>query len=168
MVAKNEAATVSIWLCMHLLYRIVLHCIIPRLQLPGECDDSDCLALSDVAYTCKLYFYVFTTVHDDQSAVAFASSFLGSRGTLSCCVIGLQLGHIRLNWSRQIRLFESRSPNPWPGQLHKSYKSMDRDTGTRSLIESVTVAGTSLTWRDIVCSRTYIGLFELTMSLFWV
>ena len=26
--------------------------------------------------TCKLYFYVFTTVHDDQSSVVFSPSFL--------------------------------------------------------------------------------------------
>jgi len=39
--------------------------------------------LSDVAYV-QVAFYVFTTVHDDQSAVAFAPSFLWSCGPLSC------------------------------------------------------------------------------------
>jgi len=34
-----------------------------------------CCALSDVAYV-QVAFYVFTTVHGDQSAVAFVPSFV--------------------------------------------------------------------------------------------
>ena len=101
---------------------------------------------------CKLHFYVFMTVHDDQSVVAFAPSFLWPREPRSCYVIGPQLDHVQLNWSRQIRLHESRSP--WPGQLHKSYKSMEQGHWLAVTVAEAQ-AGALLTCHNTDCIRIY-------------
>ena len=49
---------------------------------------------------------------------------------------------------------------------HKSYKSMDRDIGSRSLAESVAeaVAGALSTCRDTDCIRIYRIIYEFVLS----
>jgi len=55
----------------HGLYNMDPFCQI-QIQL-RVCDDGDLVLMWP---TCRLHFYVFTTVHGDQSVVAFAPSFL--------------------------------------------------------------------------------------------
>ena len=108
---QYKAAIVLMWLCMLLLYRIVLFVLFlgfsftSWLRTTGGTYSLPYSPHSKVRETvsvwrwwtvhclrwpmCELYFYVFTTVHGNQSAVVSAPFFFTiTFGPLSCCAIG--------------------------------------------------------------------------------
>jgi len=123
-----------------------------------------CFALSDVAYVQVAFLCVYDSARWSVSSGLRTILFMITWDwePLSGYVIGPQLDHVQLNWSRQIRPCESRGP--WPGQLHSSYKSMEQ--GHRVVMEAV--AGALLTCRDTDCIRITHQIIWILNKSIWI